>query len=217
MSDPRDVSLVTRSVADGDRDGQPVRIVRIARTYAATPDETWDALTRPERLPRWFAPVTGDFRRGGTYAVEGNASGEILACEPPGLLDLTWVFGDQVSWVTITLTPVPGGTRVLLAHAAPAVESAFWDQFGPGATGVGWDLAAMGLVTHLDGGPDLDPDLVATWHTTPEGVAFITAAADAWGDAARAWGMDEAMSSAQVDAVRGFYLGLTPPDDAGQA
>ena len=43
----------------------------------------WDACTDPERIGRWFLPVSGDLRLGGRYQLEGNAGGEILRCEPP--------------------------------------------------------------------------------------------------------------------------------------
>ena len=32
----------------------------------------------PERIPRWFLPVSGDLRLGGRYQLEGNAGGEVL-------------------------------------------------------------------------------------------------------------------------------------------
>ncbi|KAM3558191.1 hypothetical protein ARSEF4850_004727 [Beauveria asiatica] len=34
----------------------------------------WDALTKPERLATWFAPVSGGLRTNGRY-ITGNASG----------------------------------------------------------------------------------------------------------------------------------------------
>ena len=30
-------------------------------------DDVWDACTNPERIPRWFLPVSGDLRLGGRY------------------------------------------------------------------------------------------------------------------------------------------------------
>ncbi|WP_308168107.1 hypothetical protein [Nonomuraea sp. NEAU-A123] len=43
----------------------------------------WDACTSAEHIPRWFLPIEGDLRAGGCYRLEGNAGGEVLACEPP--------------------------------------------------------------------------------------------------------------------------------------
>ena len=44
-------------------------------------EDVWDALTNPERIGRWFLPISGDYRLGGRYQFEGNAGGEIVACE----------------------------------------------------------------------------------------------------------------------------------------
>ena len=33
-----------------------------------------------------------------------------------------------------------------------------WDEFGPGAVGVGWDLSLLGLGEHLATGADVDPN-----------------------------------------------------------
>lgn len=37
----------------------------------------WDACTDPERIPRWFLPISGDLRLNGRYQLEGNAGGAI--------------------------------------------------------------------------------------------------------------------------------------------
>lgn len=79
------------------RDGRPARAVTLSRGYPATAQDLRGALTSPERLARWFTPVDGDPELGGRYQPEGNAGGVIEACEPPSLLALTWVFGEQAS------------------------------------------------------------------------------------------------------------------------
>src|SRR5262245_15413379 len=88
--------------------------VRLRRTYAARVEDVWDAITDPDRIGRWFLPVTGDLRLGGRYQLKGNAGGEILRCEPPRLLAVTWVIGDNPSDVDVTevevrLSPGPAG------------------------------------------------------------------------------------------------------------
>jgi len=35
---------------------------RLRRCYDAPIGDVWDACTNPERIARWFMPVTGDFR-----------------------------------------------------------------------------------------------------------------------------------------------------------
>ncbi|MEZ5138897.1 MAG: hypothetical protein R2711_09075 [Acidimicrobiales bacterium] len=59
--------LVEREVRTGERDGQATRIVVARRRYGTDVDDLWTALTDLERLPRWFLPVSGDLREGGTY------------------------------------------------------------------------------------------------------------------------------------------------------
>ena len=104
-----------RAVKDAEHQGQPVRIVSGSRTYSAEIEELWDAVTNSERIPRWFAPITGELKLGGRYQLEGNAGGDITRCDPPRALDVTWECGN-VSWVTVRLESVTGGTRLTLEH-----------------------------------------------------------------------------------------------------
>ena len=68
----------TRTLAAGE-----ARTVTISRVYDTPLADLWDACTNPERISRWFLPISGDLRPGGQYAFEGNASGTIERCEPP--------------------------------------------------------------------------------------------------------------------------------------
>jgi uncharacterized protein YndB with AHSA1/START domain len=153
-------------------------VVELRRTYAAPPEAVWDACTNPERLPRWFLPLTGDLRPGGRYQLEGNAGGEIRACEPPRRLELTWEFGEQRSIVTLELAPAGEDTELVLRHAVP--DDDHWAQYGPGAVGVGWDLGLMSLAGHLEGftiepGADVVRRSAAAWgeaHDAPEAAAM---------------------------------------------
>jgi uncharacterized protein YndB with AHSA1/START domain len=70
------------------------RTVVVRRAFPAPIEDVWDACTTAERISRWFMPVTGDLRLGGKYQLEGNAGGEMLNCEPPRLLRVTWVMGE---------------------------------------------------------------------------------------------------------------------------
>ena len=145
----------------------------------------WDALTNAERLPRWFVPVSGTLRLGGKYQLEGNASGTITRCDPPAALDITWEFGGGLSWVTVRVEPQGDGTLLTLEHITPAaVEDAFWDKYGPGALGVGWDISLHSLRLHTDSGGDIvDLECEGGWFSSEEGKAFARACAAAWADA----------------------------------
>lgn len=203
------LAAVDRSVSSLARAGKPARAVTLARGYATTMDDLWDALTNPERLPRWFLPVAGDFRQGGHYQLEGNAAGAIEVCEPPTRLHLTWVFGGSTSWVEVRLGPGgPGGARLELSHIAHADAS--WEEYGPGAGGVGWDLALAGLAMSL-GNPAarLDGEEFAA---SPAGLLFIKACADAWARADIASGTDAAQARAAGRRTSAFYTGSPSPE-----
>src|SRR5262245_59924345 len=113
------IGAVEREVGAGTHQDRPTRVVVARRSFATTVEDLWDALTSAERLPRWFLPVTGDLRLGGRYQLEGNAGGEITACEPPRYLAATWEFGGWVTWVAVRLAQDPVGARLELEHAAP--------------------------------------------------------------------------------------------------
>lgn len=209
--DPAALLGIGRRVETVPSDGSTATVVIAHRTYPTDIEDLWDAVTSPERLPRWFAPVSGELRRGGHYQVQGNAGGEVLACEPPRRFELTWVFGDQTSWVSVELTPGAdgAGTTLELRHTAIPPEE-FHDQFGPGAVGVGWDLSLVGLGLYLATGAPVDPAEAEQWSLSPQGRGFITAASDAWADAAVAGGEDRAAAQRRAGNVRAFYLGELP-------
>ncbi|WP_037055272.1 SRPBCC family protein [Pseudonocardia asaccharolytica] len=175
--------LVTREVRSGTRDGVPTKIAVARRRYPTDQADLWDALTNGDRIPRWFVPVSGDLRVGGRYQVEGNAGGVVERCEEPEMFAVTWEFGPMVSWLEVRLTPAGDGTTLELAHEAQ-VDPDLWGQFGPGAVGVGWDLGLMGLGLHIESGAPVDPELAATFPTSPEGVEFVRRAAAGWAEAA---------------------------------
>ncbi|HRW38896.1 MAG: SRPBCC family protein [Acidimicrobiales bacterium] len=207
--------LVDREVRSGERDGQATRIVVARRRYGTDVDDLWTALTDPERLPRWFLPVSGDLREGGTYQTEGNAGGDILRCEAPSLLSLTWMMGERISWLELRLSPDGDGTILELVHEAPddAEGRAFWAEYGPGAVGIGWDLALLGLGWHLDSGEALDPTEAMGYPLTPEGRAFVEAAAGSWAAAATVDGDDADAAGAAAERTVAFYTTL-PDGDA---
>jgi uncharacterized protein YndB with AHSA1/START domain len=205
------LGAVVRSVATREHEGKPARAVIAARNYDTTIDDLWDALTNAERIPRWFLPVTGELRLGGRYQFEGNAGGEITRCEPPRLLAVTWEYGGGTSWLTVTLTAnAAGGTGLELEHVAH-VEDGRWDRFGPGAVGVGWDLALMGLARHLASGAPVDRADAMAWLMSDEGKAFMRALSEAWGRASIVAGTDPAAANAAVARTSAFYCGEPEP------
>lgn len=202
ISDPvEEAGLTTRSVRSSERDGAQTRLVVASRTFPADQSELWDAVTNPERLARWFAPVTGELGVNGRFQIEGNAGGLIQACSPPEHFDATWEFGDTTSWLGVKLSTLNGGTTLKLAHESPIagpMYASFWKQYGPGATGIGWDLALVFLALHVVSNQDFGSDAEALFSASAEGRSFISAAAEQWADAAIAGGddADEARAAA---------------------
>jgi len=187
--------------------GKPSRVVVATRTYATEAADLWDALTSRERIPRWFLPIEGDLKLGGRYQLKGNAGGEIRTCEPPRHLAVTWEYGGQASWVTVRLVEEAAGrTRLELEHVAH-VDDKFWDQYGPGAVGVGWDLAIMGLGQHLETGAALDREAAMAWPTSPEGRGFVRGSSEGWCRASIAAGTDAAAAQAAAARTTAFYTG----------
>jgi uncharacterized protein YndB with AHSA1/START domain len=210
--DPGATGLVTREVRSGSRDGAATKITVARRIYRVGQADLWDAVTSPDRLPRWFLPVSGDLRVGGRYQTEGNAGGVIERCQPPESFAVTWEFGGTRSWLAVTLTPGGEHTVLELAHEA-LVDPERWQQFGPGAVGVGWDLALLGLGLHLASGAAVDPEEAAAFTATPDGADFIAGAAAGWGDAAAADGEDPATARQAAARTAAFY---TPAPGAGR-
>jgi uncharacterized protein YndB with AHSA1/START domain len=200
------INAVRRTVGDRTIEAGQARTVVISQTYRAELADVWDACTNAERLPRWFAPVSGDLRLGGRYQVEGNAAGTIESCDPPHGFSATWEFGGQTSWIEVRLTSAGDDhTRLELEHIA--VEDAHWLEYGPGAAGVGWDLAMVGLGLHLSGGPPVDPQESMAWMGSDEGKQFMTAASERWGEAHIAAGADAAAARASASRTAAFYTG----------
>lgn len=198
-----------REVQDRERDGQTVRVVVASRVYATDAGDLWNAVTDAERIPRWFAPVTGDLQVGGRYQIEGNAGGTILMCEAPSELEITWEYGGQVSWVHVSLAQEAGGTKLTLEHLIPKDEKAeeHWKQYGPAATGVGWDLGFLGLALHLETGEAVDQQESFAWMGSDEGKAFMRASAEDWRQAHVAAGEDPEVAQGMFERCAAFFTG----------
>lgn len=201
---------VVRSVKSVERDGKPAKAVVATATYDTTIEDLWEAVTTAGRIKRWFLPVSGELRLGGRYQLEGNAGGTITACDAPRHFASTWEFGGQTSWIEVQLVAAQGGQTTLeLTHIA-IVDDSFWPTYGPGAVGVGWDLGLLGLQRHIESpAAERPPEAVAEWATSAEALEFYRRSSTAWGKAAEADGMANAMEAAEN--TRKFYSGEAPP------
>ncbi|RZT83815.1 uncharacterized protein YndB with AHSA1/START domain [Pseudonocardia sediminis] len=189
---------VRRRVHAGERGDQVA--VRLERTYSAGVEDVWDALTDPERLARWFLPVSGDLEVGGRFATEGNADGEILRCDRPSTLVLTW--GGPESVVTVELAaPDADSTVLTLDHSVAATLVP--DSGGALYVGPGWDDAFLALGLHLRGTDLGDP---AEFQNSPEVLSYNQGVVQAWEATLRESGMatEEQTQDALVVATAQF-------------
>ena len=186
----KEIDAIRRSVR---RDDENVTVT-IDRSYPTSAEDVWEAITAPERIARWFAPISGDLREGGEFQVEGNANGQILKCDKPNLLRMT--YGAPNSIVEVRLVPGGDSTTLEIEHSVP-LEIA---RSGAGAlwVGPGWDGGFLALGQYLRGEAPEDP--VAA-EGTLERQQFNAKSIDAWAEVARASGTatdEEAEAGLQI-------------------
>lgn len=185
--------------------------VRLTRQYQASVEDVWDAITDPDRVERWFLPLTGELRVGGRFQIEGHAGGDILVCRPPVLLQVT--FGGPTSVVEVRLSPEGSDrTRLELAHTVP-LEVA---MSGAGAlyVGPGWDGALMGLGLFLAGEVTGSPIAAAR---SPEVQEFSAQSVHAWTHIVEASGTatGDEIATAKSVALATFAPDRQEPADQG--
>lgn len=182
---------------DVDRDDSAETVtVSVSRTYSAEPADVWDALTNPERLPRWFYPITGELREGGSFQLVGNAGGDIRHCDRPNRIEVT--FGSADSILEVNLSERDGVTTVELVHTVPLAMA----RSGAGAlfVGPGWDGALLGLGLHFSDEAVGDPLEAAN---SPEVIEFNRGSIDRWTAAIEASG---SATAEEIAALRDIAI-----------
>ena len=92
------------------------RVAVFRRTYDAPIEDVWNACTDPDRLRRWYVPVSGDLRVGGRFEQARMGAGEILICEEPRFLKVS--LGKGADEIELRLSAGEGAATVLeLQHA----------------------------------------------------------------------------------------------------
>jgi uncharacterized protein YndB with AHSA1/START domain len=192
------ISAISRHVA---ADAETATVT-LQRRYPAAVEDVWDAITDPDRVRRWFLPLSGDLRPGGRFQLEGNAGGEILSCEPPGHLAVT--FGGENSLVDVRLSADGQQTLLILEHSVPL--SLAGSAAGALYVGPGWDGALMGVALYLEGKVAEDPVAAAN---SPEAQQFCVESIDVWTAAVEATGGADAEA---ISAGRQAALAQYAPD-----
>jgi hypothetical protein len=95
-----------------------------------------------------------------------------------------------------------------------AIVEDHWKQFGPGAVGIGWDLAFIGLGRHLASGAPVNREAAMAWMGSPNGKEFISQCGERWRVAHVASGEDPSSAKERSDRTITFYRGEVPPEIA---
>jgi uncharacterized protein YndB with AHSA1/START domain len=208
------INEVRREVGSKALEAGEARVITVSQTYRGSLDDIWDACTNPERIPRWFLPVSGELRLGGRYQLEGNAGGTVERCDPPHGFAATWEYGGEVSWIEVRLSEqADGRIRFALEHVAH-VDDERWAQFGPGAVGIGWDLALVGLALHLSTGEPVNREEVAVWLESDDARQFTALSSELWCLASIAGGTLATEAEAAAERCLAFYTGSEPAPEA---
>jgi uncharacterized protein YndB with AHSA1/START domain len=122
--------------------------VRVEDVYDTDIDDLWEACTKPERLARWIAEVSGDLRTGGAFRArftsEWEGTGRVEACEPPRRLVVLTKETGELDEHVVEATLTPDGDRTVLVIEVRGLPI---DRL-PGY-GAGWQVYAEDLAAHL--------------------------------------------------------------------
>ncbi|MGZ6644394.1 MAG: SRPBCC domain-containing protein [Solirubrobacteraceae bacterium] len=144
------------------------RVAVFTRTYPTTVEDLWDACTNPERLARWYVPVSGDLRAGGTFEQVNMGSGTIVVCDAPRLLKLSLGGGADEIEVRLSEGPEDGTATLELAHATTLDSHEIGGQMYDAifCMGGGYYPRLLALDLHLRGTLPDDYDSTA-FHLNP--------------------------------------------------
>jgi hypothetical protein len=106
-----------------------------------------------------------------------------------------------VSLVTVDLAPADDGTELTLRHVVG--DNDHWATYGPGAVGVGWELALLGLALHLRTGASADE--ARDFASGAEGQALMRRSAADWGAAHAASGAPAAIANEAAARTSAAY------------
>jgi uncharacterized protein YndB with AHSA1/START domain len=131
---------------DLERAGDGWRL-RFTRPLAHPAEKVWRAITQPEHLEAWFPTrILGEWTAGAPLRFEfpngeyPGFDGEVLACEPPSLLEFRW----GTDTIRLEISPRDGGCTLALIDSI--------DELGKAARdGAGWHVCLEALEHDLDG------------------------------------------------------------------
>jgi uncharacterized protein YndB with AHSA1/START domain len=137
--------------------------LRFTRTLSHPPEKVWRALTEDRELQAWFPTTIEGERTAGAplqfnhrYRDLPTMHGEVLACEPPSLLEFSW--GGDI--LRFELRAEGSGTVLTLTDTFEELGKAARDA-------AGWHECLDRLGAELDGGEQPSPGSV--WERVHDG------------------------------------------------
>jgi uncharacterized protein YndB with AHSA1/START domain len=129
--------------------------LRFVRELAHPVERVWRAITEPAHLAAWFPQrIAGDWEPGATLTFESEQGpafrGEVVAVEPPRLLEFTW----GTDLIRIEVSERDGGATLTLLDT-------FGEQGKAARDAAGWHACLDLLGAHLDGAAA--PDVGGRW------------------------------------------------------
>ncbi|AKU18996.1 hypothetical protein VV02_16340 [Luteipulveratus mongoliensis] len=122
--------------------------VRFEQHYDSGAADLWDAVTDPERLARWFAPVEGRFGVGEAFTIcfdDGDVPEcRVIECVAPQRFSFEWPHASGATVVTAEVRPDGDGSVLVLTHARLGRSQA-------AGYAAGWDAYLRLLTDHLAG------------------------------------------------------------------
>lgn len=120
--------------------------LRFTRELAHPPEKVWRALTEPEHLVAWFPQrIVGQWTVGAALRFVsdyGDFEGQVLAVEPPSLLEFAW----GTDTIRLEVAPDGQGSRLTLLDT--------FDERGKAARdAAGWHLCLNALERRLSNEP----------------------------------------------------------------
>ena len=104
--------------------------LRFTRRLAHPPDKVWRAVTEPEHLAAWFPQrIVGEWRVGARLQFVsdfGTFDGEVLAFEPPRILEFRW----GTDTIRLEIAPDARGSRLTLVDTIDELGKAARDAAG---------------------------------------------------------------------------------------
>ncbi|MDT0444384.1 SRPBCC domain-containing protein [Streptomyces johnsoniae] len=123
----------------------------LRRHYSTSIVDVWRACTEPDRVSRWLVGPEGDLREGRRYVLPEHAHGEILRCDAPHTLTLSWIYEDYpADELELRLSPAAdGGTILEVEHTTVDEPAALAESLA--LVGVGWENGTDHLEQYLRG------------------------------------------------------------------